>query len=205
MKKMIIILLVSFSLMWVLHTFSKNFIVDPSLNSFLSRKDQLLTNEALWLLMVQLHIALAIISLITGPLGVIKALRRKSLSFHRWNGRIYVLSILLNFIPGVYVSFFATGGWISTVGFLVLNTLWLVTTFLGYFYARKRQIGLHSRWITRSFLLSFANMTIYIIVAISHHAVGFSYGASYTIAVWLCWIINLLLAEWIIRAKMLTA
>nr|WP_245548515.1 DUF2306 domain-containing protein [Gracilibacillus lacisalsi] len=67
--------------------------------------------------MIRLHIIFAIISLITGPLGVIKKLRIKSIQFHRWNGRVYVLSILLNFIPGVYVSFFATGGWLSTIGF----------------------------------------------------------------------------------------
>lgn len=188
--------------MWVLHTLSKNFMVDPSFQGFLSKKDALLANESLWVIMIRIHILLAIISLIAGPLGVIKSIRDKSLKFHRWNGRIYVLSIALNYIPGLYVSFFATGGWLSTVGFLILNTLWLTTTLLGYSYIKKRQVLAHSKSMIRSFFLSFANMMIYIIVAITHNALSFSYDTSYTIAVWLCWILTLSLAELFIRKRM---
>lgn len=140
MKQKIGIILLVISMMWVLHTFSKNYIVDPSFEKFISRKDQILTDERLWILMIRIHILLAIISLITGPLGIIKALRDKSRSFHRWNGRLYVLSILLNFIPGVYVSFFATGGWISVIGFLILNALWLGTTLLGFYYIKRKKL-----------------------------------------------------------------
>ncbi|MDH4619316.1 DUF2306 domain-containing protein [Brevibacillus sp. AY1] len=204
MEKIVRISMILISIMWVFHTFSKNFIVDPSLESFLSMKDQLVTNESLWLFMIRTHIALAIISLLTGPLGVSKAIRAKSTSFHRWNGRIYVLSIFFNFVPGIYVSFFATGGWLSTIGFLLLSSLWLGTTILGYFSIKRKNVILHSQWITRSFFLSFANMTIYIIVAVAHHVMSFSYGHSYTIAVWLSWSINLLLAEWVIRKKILS-
>ncbi|WP_260320158.1 MULTISPECIES: DUF2306 domain-containing protein [Peribacillus] len=188
-------------LMWVLHTLSKNFMVDPNFQGFLSKKDELLANESLWVIMIRIHIMLAIISLLTGPLGIIKSIRVKFLKFHRWNGRIYVLSIALNYIPGLYVSFFATGGWVSTVGFLILNTLWITTTLLGYSYIKKRQVLAHSKWMVRSFFLSFANMIIYIIVAISHNALSFSYDTSYTIAVWLCWMLNLSLAELLIRKK----
>ncbi|GED16982.1 DUF2306 domain-containing protein [Aneurinibacillus migulanus] len=200
-NKIIGVLILIISLMWVLHTFSKNFIVDPAFQGFLSKKDELLINESLWAMMIRIHIILAIIALMTGPFGVIKRIRMKSLKFHRWNGRIYVLSIVLNYIPGMYVSFFATGGWLSTIGFIILNTLWIATTIIGYFYIKKKQIVPHSQWMVRSFFLSFANMTIYIIVAIAHYAMSLTYGTSYTIAVWLCWILNLLLAELFIRKK----
>ncbi|MGG1661117.1 DUF2306 domain-containing protein [Brevibacillus sp. NRS-1366] len=203
MKKIIGITLFIISIMWVLHTFSKNFLVDPTFQSFLSKKDQILANQSLWVFMIRAHIALAIVSLLTGPLGAIKRFRVKSLSFHRWNGRLYVLSIILNFIPGIYVSLFATGGWLSTAGFFILETLWLGTTILGYWYIKKRNMILHSEWMIRSFFLSFANMTIYIIVAITHKGFNFSYGTAYTIAVWLCWMLNLLVAEAVIRKKAL--
>ncbi|OAS82115.1 MULTISPECIES: DUF2306 domain-containing protein [Metabacillus] len=204
MKKIIKISIVFISIMWVFHTFSKNFLVDPAFETFISRKDQILTNESLWVFMIRIHISLAIVSLITGSLGFIKAIRVKSINFHRWNGRIYVLSIVLNFIPGVYVSLFATGGWFSTIGFLILNTLWLVTTILSYLYIKRRKMILHSQWMIRSFFLSLANMTIYIIVAITHNLLNFPYENSYMVAVWLCWIINLLFAELIIRKKVLS-
>ncbi|WP_347834882.1 DUF2306 domain-containing protein [Gracilibacillus sp. JCM 18860] len=110
MNKSIRILILLIPLMWIFHTLSKNFIVDPQFVKFIARKDQILSNESLWIIMIRIHIILAIISLLTGPLGVIKQIRIQSIRFHRWNGRIYVLSILFNFLPGVYVSFFATGG-----------------------------------------------------------------------------------------------
>ncbi|MET3697778.1 predicted membrane protein DUF2306 [Bacillus oleivorans] len=201
MKKIIGGTIILISIMWVFHTLSKNFMVDPTFEKFIARKDQILTDKSLWVLMIRIHILLAIIALLTGPLGVIKRIRVKSKKFHRWNGRLYVLSILLNFIPGIYVSFFATGGLPSTIGFLVLNTLWLGTTILGYVNIKRQKIILHSQWMIRSFFFSFANMTIYIIVAITLNVMDFSYGYSYTIAVWLCWPLNLLIAELIIRKK----
>lgn len=202
MKQKAGIIILIISAMWVLHTFSKNFMVDPQFEKFISRKDQILTDHNLWISMIRIHILLAIIALITGPLGVIKAIRNKSREFHRWNGRIYVMSIILNFIPGVYVSFFATGGLPSIFGFLILNTLWLITTILGYWYIKRQKVMLHSQWITRSFFLSFANIIIYIIVTLLHHLMNFPYGDSYTIAVWLSWSLNLLVAEFMIRRRL---
>jgi uncharacterized membrane protein len=202
-RKLPITILTIISVMWVMHTLSKNFVVDPSFQKFLSKKDELPTNQMLWLLMIRVHIVLAIITLLTGPLGIMKRLRLKSLTFHRWNGRAYVLSIVLNYIPGLYVSFFATGGWPSIIGFLILNTLWLITTIFGYIFIKRKDVLRHSQWITRSFFLSFANMIIYIIVAITHFGLDLSYGLSYTIAVWISWIFNLTIAEIVIRKKYL--
>ncbi|WP_449620972.1 DUF2306 domain-containing protein [Robertmurraya sp. Marseille-Q9965] len=203
MKKTVKISILIISILWVLHTLSKNFMIDPTFEKFISRKDQILPDPSMWTLMIRFHILLALIALLTGPLGVIKRIRVKSIHFHRWNGRLYALSILLNFIPGIYVSFFATGGWSSTVGFLILNILWLGTTIMGYFFIKRKNMILHSQWMIRSLFLTFANMTIYIIVTISHNIIHLSYGHSYTIAVWLCWILNLFLAEIIIRRKVL--
>jgi uncharacterized membrane protein len=202
-RKPLITIFCIVAVMWVMHTFSKNFMVDPSFSDFLAKKDVILTNRETWKLIIQIHILLALLALFTGPIGLIKRIRVKSLSFHKWNGRIYVLSIALNFLPGVYVSLYASGGKWSTIGFLVLNILWISTTILGYVSIRKKKIQQHMKWITRSFFLSFANMTIYIIVAITHYGFKFEYGLSYSIAVWLCWIINLLFAELVIRKKIL--
>ncbi|GIN63225.1 hypothetical protein J27TS8_32180 [Robertmurraya siralis] len=204
MKKSIKIAVVIIPLLWILHTLSKNFIVDPNFETFISRKEEMLTNRDLWTFMIRIHILLAVLSLLTGPLGVLKKIRIKSLFFHRWNGRLYVISIILNFIPGVYVSFFATGGWLSTLGFLILNILWLGTTVLGYWYIKGGKVTLHRQWMLRSFFLSFANMTIYIVVTIAHHVIHIPYGTSYTLAVWLCWFLNLIAAEFVIRKNVFT-
>lgn len=189
--------------MWIMHTLSKNFMVDPDFEKFLKKKDEIISNPTVWAVMLRIHIVLAVIALLTGPVGMMKGLRNKRLLFHRYNGRIYILSIVFNFIPGIYVSLFATGGWLSTIGFFILNTLWLITTVLGYKFIKRKDIVRHSQWITRSFFLSFANTIIYIIVAVTHNGLNLSYGFAYTIAVWLSWIINLTIAEIVIKKKIL--
>lgn len=97
--------------------------------------------------------------------------------------------------------FLCNRGWLSTIGFLILNTLWIWTTLKGYVSIKKKQIIPHKHWMVRSFFLSLANLTIYISVTMIHHGVNLSYVTSYTIAVWLCWILNLCLAEIFIRRK----
>ena len=198
-RKTIIITLSVISFMWILHTVSKNFLVDPEFTTFLGNKDATLSNVNLWKIMIQIHIILAVVALMTGPLGLSKRIRNKRPTIHRWNGRIYILSILLNMIPGYYVSFFANGGFLSIIGFLILNTLWLMTTINGYLYIIKKQISQHRNWMIRSFMLTYANLTIYIVVAISHNALGFDYGHAYTLAVWLSFTVNLIIAEIIIK------
>ncbi|MGE6517592.1 DUF2306 domain-containing protein [Lysinibacillus sphaericus] len=200
-QKLLVIGLFIIAFMWIMHTLSKNFMVDPDFEKFLNNKDEIISNPTVWAVMLRIHIILAVIALLTGPVGMMKSLRNKRLPFHRFNGRIYIFSIVLNFIPGVYVSLFATGGWLSTFGFLILNTLWLITTTLGYKSIKRKDIVRHSQWITRSFFLTFANTIIYIIVAVTHNGLNLSYGLSYTIAVWLCWIISLAIAEIVIRKK----
>ncbi|MFD1424865.1 DUF2306 domain-containing protein [Laceyella sacchari] len=202
-RKLFIAILCFIAVMWVLHTLSKNFMVDPSFHSFLAKKDVALTNQEIWILMIRAHILLALVALIAGPIGLSKRIRVKFAPVHTWSGRIYVLSILLNFFPSIYVSFFASGGMPSTIGFLLLNTLWVVSTVLGYTSIRKKNMVQHTKWIIRSLFLSFANMTIYMIVAVTHHGFKLEYGLAYSIAVWLSWMVNLLIAEWTIRRKLI--
>ncbi|WP_270169211.1 hypothetical protein [Paenibacillus sp. SYP-B4298] len=73
------------ALMWVLHTASKNFVVDPDFTVFLGNKDIQLPSIALWFMMIRIHIILAIIALITGPLGLSLSIRMKRPALHRWN------------------------------------------------------------------------------------------------------------------------
>nr|WP_306659811.1 DUF2306 domain-containing protein [Bacillus sp. AFS017336] len=57
----------------------------------------------------------------------------------------------------------------------------------------------HRKWILRSFFLTFANLTIHLVLATFYYVVGLQYALSYTIAVWMSFIFNLLMAELIIR------
>lgn len=200
-KSLLWLVPVLISFMWIMHTLTKNFMTDPELLKFLAQKAKPIADRSLWLLMIRVHIILAVISLVTGPIGAVRRIRAKSVSLHRWNGRIYLLSILLNFIPGLYVAFFASGGWMSVCGFVILNVLWLGTTWLGYIHIRRKDAASHMKWMTRSFFLTYANLTIHIVLAVSSHGLKLPYDVSYVVAVWSSFLINLLLAELAIRNK----
>ena len=191
------------ALMWIMHTLTKNFVSDPDFIKLINDKSSFSADPSLWLFMLRAHILLAIVSLVTGPIGAIRKIRRKSITWHRWNGRIYVVSIVLNFIPGLYVAFFAAGG-MTVAGFLVLNLLWLATTWFGYLHIRRKNAAKHSRWITRSFFLTYANLSIHVLLPIGQHAFGLPYASSYALAVWGSMLLNLGLAEIVIRKKWLT-
>lgn len=202
-KNGVVILLSVVALMWIMHTVTKNFVSDPEFIKLLATRDSFTADRALWLFMLRAHIVLAIVSLITGPVGMLRNIRTRSIAWHRWNGRIYVVSILLNFIPGLYVSWFAAGG-LTVAGFLLLNLLWLGTTWLGYLHIRRKQIAEHSKWITRSFFLTYANLAIHLLLPLGQHAIGLTYASAYAFAVWGSMLLNLGLAEIFICKKWMT-
>ncbi|QKE72360.1 DUF2306 domain-containing protein [Arthrobacter citreus] len=198
-RRWIVISLSVLALMWMMHTVTKNFIVDPNFTSILKFKEVKFPSLNLWIIMIRLHIILSIIALISGPIGLSKRIRKKQLVIHRWNGRIYVGVILFNIIPGYFVSFYANGSVWSITGFILLNTIWILTTITSYRFIRKGQVTQHRNWILRSFFLTFANLTIHLVLSIFYYGVGLQYDLSYPIAVWSSFILNLLFAELVIR------
>lgn len=184
--------------MWVLHTFSKNFIVDPNFKKFLLEKNESLFDWT-WFVALRTHIVLALVALLVGPFGFVERLRKRNIRLHRHLGRIYVVSILLNFFPSIYLSFFATGGTASVLGFFLLNLIWIGTTYQAYRSIRSRRVAQHRAWMIRSFAVTLANLQLYVLKTILNKAAGLNYELAYTISVWFCWIFGLLIAEFLIR------
>lgn len=200
MKKLMVGILFFIAIAWFGHTFSKNFIVDPAFTSFLEKKGTLdLIQNTLWTVLLRIHIILALAALLAGPLAFLKSTRKRTKAFHRMIGKIYVLAVFLNFIPGLYVAFYATGGWISTVGFIILDTVWLITTYKAFSLAKNRKISEHKRWMIRSYAVTLANTSIYILTMIFTNGAGLEYEPGYRIAVWGSWVLNLMIAELLIR------
>jgi uncharacterized membrane protein len=200
MKKVGTVILFIIAIAWFGHTFSKNFIVDPQFTKFLAHKDYLkLGEDWVWVLTLRIHILLALIALLSGPIAFLKKTRNGRKTIHRIVGKVYVLSVFINIFPALYVSFFATGGWISTTGFILLDLAWLITTYIAYQSIRNKNIGKHKKWMVRSYAVTLANTSIYIITLLLNSGIGIEYVASYQCAVWLGWILNLLIAQLIIK------
>ena len=91
----------------------------------------------------------------------------------------------------------AQGGLPAHVGFGLLAVLWLLATGQAYRSIRAGDQGAHRRWMTRSYALTFAAVTLRIYLPVSL-AVGVPFEPAYQTIVWLCWVPNLVIAEWLI-------
>lgn len=82
-------------------------------------------------------------------------------------------------------------------GFGLLAVLWLLTTGAAYARIRARDQAAHRRWMTRSFALTFAAVTLRIYIPLGL-ALGISFETAYPVISWICWVPNLIVAEWLI-------
>lgn len=151
---------------------------------------------------IRLHIFASALALLLGPLQFSSRLRARKPHLHRWLGRIYLgVAVLLGGLAGLYMANFASGGMAAKLGFAGLASAWLYTGARAYAAAaRARDFAAHRRWMIRNFALSCAAVTLRIYLPPSLIA-GIPFEQAYPVIAWACWLPNLLVAEWIIRAS----
>lgn len=148
-------------------------------------------------LMVYLHIFASSIALLIGPLQFAKRLRVSRPRLHRTLGKVYLsVGVLLGGIAGLLMAVSAYGGLGSNLGFGILAVLWLYTGARAYWAIRHGDILMHQRWMIRNFSLTLAAVTLRIYLPLSL-VFGWPFDIAYPIISWVCWLPNLLLAEWI--------
>jgi len=147
-----------------------------------------------------LHIGLGGLSLLVGWSQFNKKFRNKNLSFHRTLGKIYLISVMISGLCGLYIAFFATGGLTSSLGFGGLAMAWLFTSSAAYRSIRSKDIDSHERWMIRSYCLTFAAVTLRLWLPLSMIA-GIEFVFAYRIISFLCWVPNLVVGEMIIARK----
>ena len=165
----------------------------------LSQKSPQVLASTLWHIAFKAHIFLGGLALITGWSQFSSKLRANKLSLHRLLGKIYVVSVFLSGVAGLYLAIYATGGIVSQMGFGLLAVLWLVTTVLAFVKIKALDIPKHQQWMIRSYALCFAAVTLRIYMPFMQAVLGMTFLESYLIVAWLCWVPNLAVAEIIIR------
>lgn len=147
-----------------------------------------------------MHIAAAPVALAVGALQFFPRIGANK-PLHRWLGRIYGLAIAISGVGGVLLALNSEGGLSSQLGFGLLSLLWMAITGRAIYLAIKRKIGLHRRWIIRSFALTFAGVTLRLYLPL-FFIMGYDYAQASVFLAWLCWLPNLIFAEWwLTRAK----
>ena len=153
-----------------------------------------------WYIMLYIHASSSLIALALGPFLLSRKIRNKNQNLHKQLGKIYYIGILFGGLSGLYLAFEATGGILSTFGFGLLSLFWLSTAGTALYQIKQRQIEQHREWMIRNYSLTFAAVTLRIWLLVFILVAGIeNYVTSYTIISWLCWIPNLLIAEFYLK------
>lgn len=167
--------------------------------NFLLKKQDVVYNP-FWRTAFYFHISGGMLAIITGPLQFVKAFRKRFMKAHRIIGKVYIAAILFLAGPtGLFMAFYAEGGTISIIGFLIMSLLWLTTTFLAYEVIRKGNFQAHRDWMVRSFALSLAAVSLRTLVPIFTYYLDFDTETVITWSAWFSWLPNLIIAELLIR------
>lgn len=161
------------------------------------------TLSSFWYIILYLHIVSGIVALVIGPFTLFSKFREKNINRHRLLGKIYLIGILFGSVSGLYLAFYATGGLMSQLGFGFLSIFWLITAFQALTKIKHKKILDHQKWMIRNYSLTFAAVTLRIWLVLFTVIFGFEhFNVSYIIISWLCWVPNLIVAEWLILRKL---
>ncbi len=188
----IVVSLLSFMIGWYPITY---FLVDRNFGLLSSKSDELLDSMP-WNIGFYCHIIFGGIALLTGWIQFSKKIRTNRIHLHRIFGKIYVFSVFISSLAGIYIAIFATGGMIASAGFIGLGLTWFFTTYFAFNHIRHRRILEHQQLMIYSFAACFAAVTLRIWLPVLT-SLFHDFTIAYRIVAWLCWIPNILVAFFI--------
>jgi hypothetical protein len=155
-------------------------------------------------LLFAIHAVVGGLIAFAGVLQLLPQVRRRSLSFHRWNGRVFMLAIFGGSISGLLLNVWRE----SSTAAMTLNAfLILFCGVYAWYTARARRLADHRRWALRTFMVAggvwFQRLGFFVWFIVSKGALGISDAATAVfMAVWPfgCYLLPLLVLEIYLRA-----
>jgi uncharacterized membrane protein len=173
------------------------FLIDRKFGLLGSKSDELLAN-IFWNIGFYTHIILGGLALLIGWMQFSSGLRTNNITLHKQIGKIYLIAVFSSSIAGIYIGFYATGGLISSLGFICLGIIWFCTTFKAYLYIKNKNIEQHKKLMVYSYAACFAAVTLRMWLPFLQVIFG-DFETAYRIVAWLCWIPNIIVANIITR------
>ncbi|MGO0062777.1 DUF2306 domain-containing protein [Brevibacillus fluminis] len=197
MRKHFYALMLAVAAVFIGYSFYANFIHDPQATGFLGHKVALKRpiNLPVWLTVMEVHIVFACVALVSGALNFPSRIVQNYRKFHKFNGYLYVASVVIVDLTSGYMAPFSTGGKINSVAFNLLNIIWLGMTIAAIAQIKRKQIDKHRKWMVRSYAFCYTNMFIHLITYVCHNGFGMAYETSYTIGVYGTILLLLVIAE----------
>jgi predicted membrane protein DUF2306 len=148
------------------------------------------------------HIFSSLFVLFSGAFLFSNYILKNHPTIHRWVGKSYVALLLFISAPsGMVMAFYANGGWLAKVSFLILTPIWWWFTYKGYQTARRQQFNAHKSWMIRSYALTLSAISLRLYQMGLSSFLYIDPVTQYILVSWVSWIGNLIIAEMIIRNK----
>ncbi|MFP7253937.1 DUF2306 domain-containing protein [Terribacillus goriensis] len=191
--------LLLFISIYIIYTLADNYLLDHRAAFFLEQKIDLRASFhlPLWLDVMYVHVLVACLATLSGAVNFSRQLAWHKRKFHRINGYVYAVSVMLVSLTSGYLAPYATGGKLVSVPFNLVNLFWPIMIVVAIVHARKGRLDKHQHWMIRSYLFCFTNMFIHLISSVLFQT-GMDYTLSYTIGVYGSIAVNLLIAEGIV-------
>lgn len=152
-----------------------------------------------WRVAFFIHVFSSMLVLFAGFTQFSKTLLLRKPKLHRRLGYIYVIDILVVTGPAAFLmSFYANGGIGSRIGFIILSVLWIGFTSIALYYAWQRKFKQHRIFMIRSFAMTLSAVSLRIWKVVLANFTDIPPMDRYRIIAWAGWVINLLIAEYII-------
>jgi len=105
-------------------------------------------------IVIAVHLLLAAVIMVGGTLQLIPQLRAEAPSFHRWNGRVYLVGAVVAALSGLYMVWFrgAVGDTVQHLGTSLNAVLLVACAGMTVRRALSRNFAAHRRWALRLFM-----------------------------------------------------
>ncbi len=161
-------------------------------------------NEARYIHALQLHVIAAAFALPACLLLISRTLMRRAPRFHRWLGRTTGTVTILGLAPsGFYLSLYAKGGLLSTLGFMLSGAIVVVAMVLGVRAARAKNFVAHRRFV----LHVLAQMAVAVLsraMLFAADAAALDHDTAYLVSLWLPVVGCAAIVEWLAGPRYLS-
>jgi hypothetical protein len=160
---------------------------------------RILVEKTVWKVCFYLHIAAGSFCITTALVQFSSYILKKRKKIHMISGKIYVFVVLLIGAPtGLYMTYFAKGGYAERGAFLAMAVFWFYTTYKGFVTAaRDKNFVAHKHWMIRSYAMALTAVTFRVYHIVFNH-MGMNSFDNYSLSLWISIVGNWLVAEFII-------
>ena len=200
----IVLILIFGYFFWLMLRLTLEYIPAQSDVSFLMIKQTEVNTHTEYLYFFYAHVYTSIFVLFSGFIAVFVKPKAAFRILHRFFGKIYVILLLLLAAPsGIYMGFYANGGILAKISFVILGILWWFTTYKAYLEIRKKNVLNHKKWMYRSYALAVSAITLRLWKVVLVYFFQPNPMDVYEVIAWLGWVPNLILIEILIKTKII--